>query len=131
MTCCIIMLKTEPPLPKTISFKYATVGMTVISPTVYSNPAITSMNGKPRLVREKNAIPLLSNPASVCMCPINSIYAVTSCQNTPNIIMDEVHLSSVIMRVLGHFLNLNFARHVVTIHFKFSNYPALRIANSF
>ena len=39
--------------PKTILFKYATVGITFISPTLYSNPAITSMNGKPRLVREK------------------------------------------------------------------------------
>ena len=37
-------------------------------------------NGKPRLVREKNAIPLLSKPALVCMCPIykNTIYAVTT-----------------------------------------------------
>ena len=33
--------------PKTISFKYATVGITFISPMVYSNPAITSINGKP------------------------------------------------------------------------------------
>ena len=40
---------------QTISFKYATVGITFIFPTVYSNPAITSVNGKPPLVRE-NAI---------------------------------------------------------------------------
>ena len=39
------------PTPKTISFKYAPVGITFISPTVYSNRAITSMNGKPRLVK--------------------------------------------------------------------------------
>ena len=44
-------------IPKTISFKYAKVGITFVSPTLYSNPAITSMNGKPRCVREKNAIP--------------------------------------------------------------------------
>ena len=58
------------PTPKTISVKYATVGITFISPTVYSNPAITSMNGKPRLARENEAIPLLSKPALVCACPI-------------------------------------------------------------
>ena len=73
------------PTPKTISFKYATVGITFISPTVYSNPAITSMNGKPQLVGEKNDIPLLSKPLVVCTCPINTIYAVTSRQNTTNI----------------------------------------------
>ena len=39
----------------------------IISPTVHSNPDITSMNGKPRLVREKNAILLLSKPALVCV----------------------------------------------------------------
>ena len=42
----------------------------LISPTVYSNPAITSMNGKRQPIREKNTIPLLSKPALVCMCPI-------------------------------------------------------------
>ena len=57
----------------TISFKYATVGITLISPMVYSNPAIISMNGKPRLVSEKNAIPLLSKLAFVCTCPISTI----------------------------------------------------------
>ena len=71
--------------PKTISFNYATVGITFISPTVCSNPAITSMNGKPRLLREKNAIQLLSKPALACMRPINTIYAVTSLQNTTSI----------------------------------------------
>ena len=44
-----------------------------ISPMIYLNSAITSMNGKPRLVREKNAIPLLSKPALVCTCPINDL----------------------------------------------------------
>ena len=43
------------PTPKTISFKYATYCITFISPTVYSN----SMNGKLRLVREKNTIPYI------------------------------------------------------------------------
>ena len=52
---------------------------------VYSNPAITSMNGKPRLIREKNTIPLLSKQALVCTCPINTIYSVTSHQNTTSI----------------------------------------------
>ena len=45
-------------------------------PTVYSNPAITLTNGKPRLVREKNAIPLLSKQVLVYTCPINTIYMV-------------------------------------------------------
>ena len=53
--------------PKMILFKYATAGIEFISPRVYSNPAITSMNGKPPLAREKNAIPLLSKPA-LCVC---------------------------------------------------------------
>ena len=75
------------PTPKTISFKYTTFGITFISLTVYSNPAISLMNGKPRLVREKNAIPLLSKPVLACMCLINTIYTVTSCQNTTNIWM--------------------------------------------
>ena len=52
--------RIPPPPHKKISFKYATVRITFIASTVYSNPAITSMNGKPRLVREKNTIPLLS-----------------------------------------------------------------------
>ena len=55
------------PTPKTISFKFATVGITFISRMVYLNPAITSMNGKPELIREKNAIPLLSKPVLVYM----------------------------------------------------------------
>ena len=76
--------KTERPPPKTILFKYATVGLKFISPMVYSNHAIALMNGKPRLLREKNTIPLLSKPLLVCMFPINMIYAVT-CQNTTNI----------------------------------------------
>ena len=73
------------PTPKTISFKYATVGITFISPTVYSNPAITSETGKARLLREKNAIQWLSKSALVCTCPVTTIYAVTSRQNTTNI----------------------------------------------
>ena len=64
--------KTEPPPRKMISFKYTAVGITLISPMVNSNTTINSMNGKPRLVREKNAIPLLSKQALVCMCPINT-----------------------------------------------------------
>ena len=79
--------KTEPH-PKTISFQFATVGITFISPSVYSNTAITSKNGKPRLVREKNAIPLLSEPALVCKCPINTIYAPKN-----NRQIDYVHLT--------------------------------------
>ena len=71
------------PTPK----RNATADITFISPTEYSNPAITLMNGKPRVVREKNAIPLLSEPALVCTCPINMIYAVTSRQNTTNILV--------------------------------------------
>ena len=73
------------PIPKTISFKYAIVGKTFISPMAYSNPTITSMNGKPQLLRQKNAVPLLPKPALVCTCPINTIYAVTSRQNTTSI----------------------------------------------
>ena len=73
------------PTFKTILFQYTTVGIMFVSPTVYSNPAITLMNGKPRLIREKNAVPLLSRPALVCMCLINMIHAVTSCQNTTSI----------------------------------------------
>jgi hypothetical protein len=42
------------PTQKTISFKYAAVGKTFISRTVYSNPVISSIDGKPRL----NAIQL-------------------------------------------------------------------------
>ena len=45
---------------KTISFTYAIVVKMFNSPSVYSN---TTMNGKPRLVREKKAIPLLTKPA--------------------------------------------------------------------
>ena len=67
------------PTPKTISFKYATVSIMFSSPTLYTNPAITSMNGKPRLIREKNTIPLLFK---LCMCPINTIYTVTKTQPT-------------------------------------------------
>ena len=63
-------INTEPLPPKTISLKYATVGITFISRTVYSNPAITAMNGKPKLGREKNPIPLLSETALVCTRPI-------------------------------------------------------------
>ena len=72
------------PTPKMISFKYATVGITFIPTTICSNPAIDSMNGKPRLVREKDAIPLLSKPAVLGTCPINTIYAVTLRQNITN-----------------------------------------------
>ena len=74
------------PTPKTISFKYATVCITFIDPAVYSNPAIISMNGKPRLVRGKNITPLLSKPGLVCTCLINTIYAVMSLLNTTNIL---------------------------------------------
>ena len=64
MACAMpAQTKTERPHPKTISFKYAEVGITFISPLVYSNPAITLINGKPQLVREEKAIPLLSKPA--------------------------------------------------------------------
>ena len=79
--------RQNPLTPKTISFNYATVGITFISPTGYSNPTISSMNCKPQLVIGKNAIPLLSKLALKCTCPINMIYAVT------NIIMDDVHLA--------------------------------------
>ena len=46
---------------------------------------VHSMNRKPRLVREKNVIALLSKPALVCTCPINTNYAVTSHRNTNKI----------------------------------------------
>ena len=72
------------PTPKKFSFKYATVGITSISLTLFSNPPITSMNGKPRPVRENNAISLLSKPALVCGCSFNTIYAVMCRQNTTN-----------------------------------------------
>ena len=83
---CSLRPRQNPPPPpkkkkKTIYFKYATFGITLISLTVYSNPAITSMNSKARLVREKNAIPLLTK----CTCPINTIYVVTFRQNRTNI----------------------------------------------
>ena len=56
-----------------------------ISCTVYLNPVIVSMNGKPRSIREKNAIQLSYKPVLVCACPINMIYGVTTRQNTTNI----------------------------------------------
>ena len=71
--------KTEPQTPKRCR------SSTQQSPTVHSNPAITSMNGNSRLVREKNAIPLLCKPVLMCTCPINKIYAMTSRQKTTNI----------------------------------------------
>jgi hypothetical protein len=60
------------PTPKTILFKYAAVGKTFISPTVYSNPAISLMNEKPRLIIEKNAILQLSK-SCWCVCQIYTI----------------------------------------------------------
>jgi hypothetical protein len=47
------------PAHKTMSFKYAAVGKSFIPPTVYSNAAISSINGKPRLGSEKNTVSLL------------------------------------------------------------------------
>ena len=63
----------------------------LISPKSHPNPAITLMNAKPRHVREKNAIPLLSKPELVCTCPINKIYAVTA--PATNQYMDDVDLA--------------------------------------
>ena len=68
--CNTLPDQVRTPTLKAIPFKYATVGITFISPTVYSNPAITSMNGIPRLAGEKNTIPLLSRPAWVCTCQL-------------------------------------------------------------
>ena len=103
-----VQTKTDPPPPaKTISFKYTTVGIVgirLISPTVYSNTATTSMNGKPRLVKEKYAIPLLSKAVFVCTCPINMIYAMTS----HNQHTDDVHLAS---RAIAH----RFGRYTVAL----------------
>ena len=42
------------PKPKTI--KYATVSITLISAMIYSNPVMSSMNGKPRLVRQRTQL---------------------------------------------------------------------------
>ena len=70
------------------------VGITFISPTVYSNPVITSINSKPRLFIEKNAILLIvfgSQHLCVRTQNCNTIYAVTSPKH--NQYMDDVHLA--------------------------------------
>ena len=62
------------------------------------------LNGKPRLVREKNAITSLSKPALVCTCPINTIY--TDVMPKHNQHMDDVHLATLVQaiaRSLGRY----------------------------
>ena len=79
--------ETESPPPKR-SRSSISVGITIIYPTVYSNLAITSVNGKPRLVRVKDPIPLLSRPVLVYTCDLRGDVAPKHNQH-----MDDVQLA--------------------------------------